>query len=72
MKHAIVFAVSKLTICIYRGVAQMVERLVWERAVDFGYGFQKSEQSGEKRRKREEIASSGCRKNRSDHRFDHS
>ena len=56
----------------YRGVAQLVERVVWERAVVFGCGFQKSEQSGKKRRKREEIASSGCRQNRSDHRFDHS
>ena len=55
-----------------RGVAQLVARLLWERAVVFGCGFQKSEQSSEKRRKREEIASSGCRKNWSDHRFDHS
>ena len=46
--------------------------IFWEHAVVFGCDFQKSEQSGEKRRKREEIASSGCRQNRSDHRFDHS
>ena len=39
----------------YRDVAQMVARLVWERAVVFGCDFQKSEQSGEKRRKRERI-----------------
>ena len=56
----------------YQDIAQLAARLLWERAVVFGCGFQKSEQSGEKRRKREEIASSGCRQNRSDHRFDHS
>ena len=59
-------------IAYHRGVAQLVARVLWERAVVFGCGFQISEQSGEKRRKREEIASSGCHKNRSDHRFDHS